>query len=490
MLPFAEEFASLGLDSADGFLDLPGEVVSGHPDRHVVRVVLPGSSSAYYLKRQHAVSRREKWRNWRAGFGWVSRSEREAVTLGQLSGQYLPCPRWAAVGADGRGRAFLLIEELAGAVDLRKTLGDAGLSPTGRIKLARNLGRLIARYHSAGFTTPDLSAKHVLVSPGSEPVTLIDWQSSVQGSDVPLQNRLRALATLHASLVEALASPRERLRVMWAALKQFRGSDPELPRFRDLVQQVLAEAHKLSKRRSIRDQRQSAPQAAQRLVWVDGEAVCAVPEIAAIWPTPAITAPYYGGEPGTFPLGLPNGRDAVVTRGSSFAPLERLKAWVKGRPWRSPGAALGRLLFHLERYEIPAPKLLAFGQRITGPATADWFALHTRPSDPIPHYPDVVLAELLGRLLRQLHDAGCSAGAKPLTVFGRGEDGISVREVTRIRIGDADTSLELRTLLAALSPSVRKAARAGYESGERVPVQTKERFDMDYNRITTADVLQ
>src|SRR3954447_15274634 len=72
---FANAFAARGFDSPAAFLDLPGEVVGGHPDRHVLRVELPDFPTAFYLKRQHTVSRHERFRNWRAGFGWVSRSE-------------------------------------------------------------------------------------------------------------------------------------------------------------------------------------------------------------------------------------------------------------------------------------------------------------------------------------------------------------------------------------------------------------------------------
>ena len=43
------------------YLDLPGEIVSGHPDRHVARVEVDGR--VCYLKRQHRVG----WR--RVGCG-------------------------------------------------------------------------------------------------------------------------------------------------------------------------------------------------------------------------------------------------------------------------------------------------------------------------------------------------------------------------------------------------------------------------------------
>ena len=136
---FAEQIAALGIDSAAGFLGLPGEVVSGHPDRHVVRIVLPGMGNAAYLKRQHMVSWREKLRNALAGFGWTSRSVREARVLQRLAADGLRCPRWMAFGEDDRGRAFLLVEEIAGAVDLREYLGDREFTPRDRRNFAKKL---------------------------------------------------------------------------------------------------------------------------------------------------------------------------------------------------------------------------------------------------------------------------------------------------------------------------------------------------------------
>src|SRR5207248_942677 len=153
--------------------------------------------------------------------------------------------------------------------------------------------------------------------------------------------------------------------VLWAALRPARSAGLVTGRFSDLARRVAAAAARLADRRSIRDQRQcTATAPGQRLVWLAGEAVCAVPDVAAIWPRPATTAPFYGGDAGTFPVRLADGHDVVLIRGRSFAPLGRLRAWLRGRPWRSPGVTLGRVLFHLERYGVAAPRLLAFGQRL------------------------------------------------------------------------------------------------------------------------------
>ena len=106
-------------------LDLPGEVVSGHPDRHVLARRTARFADAFYLKRQHRRRWRERLRNWLAGFGWVSRCERErSHSRSNSSEPGFAAPRWVAAGEDARGRAFLLVEEIDGAVDLRRVLSD------------------------------------------------------------------------------------------------------------------------------------------------------------------------------------------------------------------------------------------------------------------------------------------------------------------------------------------------------------------------------
>ena len=474
---FVARFAALGIDSDAGFLELPGEVVSGHPDRHVVRVQLPGFANAFYLKRQHTVGWRERLRNRFAGFGWVTRCEREAFILKQLAAAGLPCPQWVAFGRDKHGRAFLLVEETPNARDIRLVANDNTLSLMERRQLAVRLGRTVAILHASGFTTPDLSAKHVLISEAHGGVTLVDWQSSQRKHVVSMAERLRSLASLHASVADEFASVRERLRVLRAALAPMRQASPDRWRFSAIVRQVLAEAEKLCQRRSIRDQRQPVvTTATQRLVWVAGEAVCAVPDVAAHWPKDAITAPFYGCEPGTLAVRLPDGRDAILIRGRAVAPFGRFGAWIRGRTWRSPGVTLGRVLFHLERYGIPAPRLLAFGQRITGRASSEWFALHTPAAAPLPAELDMETAEFLGHLLRQLHDSGCVVCGEAREVFGLDERGVCIRDVTAVRLSrltHRDSSRDLGRLLVAIQPANWEATEAGYRSEDHADRRPK-----------------
>jgi tRNA A-37 threonylcarbamoyl transferase component Bud32 len=466
-----EVLRSRGLLTAGQLLELPGEVVSGHADRHVVRVAVSGV--AYYLKRQHRVGWRERFRQAVAGFGWVSRSEREARLLARLESAGFACPNWVACGEDDRGRAFLLIEELAGFVELRRFLSDTRVS-LDRWRLVERAGQAVAELHAAGLTTPDLTAKHIFVNPTSLAVVLIDWQSARVVTRQSPRDRVGALAALHASLAEPLADARERLRFLWAYRRVTRRHGAVVPSFAELVRRVLRESARLAGRRSIRDQRQPAA-SGQRLVWLAGEAVCAIPDVAAVWPTAAVAPPFYPDEPPDgrgVTIRLPDGRPGLLTRFRSFAPLGRLSAWFRGRPWRSPGATLGRVLFHLERYGIPAPRLLAFGQRETGPVTADSFALHEPPAgQPLdewlrsPHPPEErrEVLEQLDLLLGQLHDAGCRLvfTQMPFRVDSAG----------RMLLGD----VRAVRLVRRVSDRARRYDRLALACPLQTPIRTPER---------------
>ena len=174
---FANWLRRAGLDSAPAILALRGEVVCGHPDRHVARVQLP-NGRIIFLKLEHSVGEKTRFKNWWAGFGPISRCEREAITLQQLEEAGLPSPQWLAYGQSDDGKSFLLIDNLAGGVDLLEKLSDKSLSPAERINIASRIGAVLAEYHEEGFATPDLSAKHLFLLGSANAVTVIDWQST------------------------------------------------------------------------------------------------------------------------------------------------------------------------------------------------------------------------------------------------------------------------------------------------------------------------
>ena len=124
----------------EDFLALPAVIVSGHPDRNVSRMVLgtEPEEAVAFLKREHCVRWRVRLASFLAGFGFVSRSLREARTLQALRREGIGCAEWLAAGEDGSGRAFLLVREVAGAVELRTYLRDA--SDGGRRRALRAPG--------------------------------------------------------------------------------------------------------------------------------------------------------------------------------------------------------------------------------------------------------------------------------------------------------------------------------------------------------------
>lgn len=418
--------AKCGIRTAEDALNLAGEIVSGHANRHVVEVKLPSGNAArsLYLKREHSVGWRVRLRNCRDGFGPVSRSEREAKTLEKLEAAGLPGPQWIAYGEGGDGRAFLLVDGLAGCRELRAVLADTALTAADRAVLARRLGASLADLHDAGFDTPDLAAKHVFVRPGSHSVTILDWQSSKSGQSLDTATRIEALANLDASLVEWLATPRERLRALQAYLRRMREPRPD---FAPLARTIIGRSLRLRNRSSIRHQRQSnGGTRNQRLVWLAGEAVCAVPDVAKSWPKPAATAPFYPEAAATVPeserLAISIGnRPATLLRFRTADPFGRAWSALRGKSWRSPAARLARLLFHLQNAGVDVPPLFAFGQQLNGIATADSFLVHGLP-DETPTLAEWLanrgemdedagrMIERLGATVRAAHDAGCAIG--------------------------------------------------------------------------------
>jgi tRNA A-37 threonylcarbamoyl transferase component Bud32 len=448
---FAPLFAQAGLKYAAGFLNLPGEVVSGHADRHVARIEIPGAPHALYLKRQHVVGPRERLRNRLAGFGWVSRCEREAVVLQQLEAEKLPAPRWAAFGTH-EGRAFLLVEEVPGAIDLRRVLAGAP-SPVRRCELATRLGATLAAVHAAGFATPDLSAKHVLVNPETLAIAFLDWQSATRHAAVSESARADALGALSASLTGALDAPDEWMGVL-TAYRKGSAVDPQF------AAAVARAGDRHAKRRSVRDQLQPAINS-QRLVWLAGEAVCAIPDVAAVWPRPAIAPPFYGfGPDGSSRIRFA-GRDAVLIRGCSSAPFGRFRAWLRAVPWRSPGVTAGRVLFHLERYGVPASRLLAFGQRFVSGVSAEWFAMYEAPPGvPLwkwrwtaPSAERRAVFDSAAQCLQKLHDSGCVlTDPKTALAVCAGHASIGDPRAVRIvrRVSDSARRSDLRNVARLL----------------------------------------
>ncbi|HEV2949594.1 MAG TPA: lipopolysaccharide kinase InaA family protein [Gemmataceae bacterium] len=377
---FRDLLKSQGIHGPEDFLNLPAIIVSGHPNRHVGRVKLGFGSSPIvaYLKKEHRLPWRDRWTNAWHGFGWCSRSYRESLVLRSMRETGVGCPEFVAVGEDGRGRAFLLVRELAESLDLRVLLGAGHLAdPPSRRKFARELGETVARLHDAGFDHPDLYSKHLLVNPRNSRISLLDCQRTRKYSNLSWRRRWQDLAALDATLTEELAAPRERMRCLRSYLQASLAVQAPAPFFRKAAASIRRRAGRLLRHRHVREQRQPPlnPEA-QNLIWMRGESLCVTREFYEA---------LYGHVPEEFLLGrrrplpfqlLPVDGSQVTQCRHSFRgvgattlvqrrasnPIQWLWAKLRGKRLLSPEIELAGITFRLERYGVRCARVLAFGQ--------------------------------------------------------------------------------------------------------------------------------
>lgn len=428
-----------GLTDASHFLALDGMVVSGHANRNVMRLALGDGMNGMtvYLKREQRVPWSVRFGSLVAGFGFVSRSVREARSLQALRREGLSAPEWLATGEDGRGNAFLLVRGVDRAVELRDFLRTES-DPTRRRRAARTLGRELARLHDAGFAHPDLYAKHVMIAPEGEAVTFLDWQRSWRGRRLGWSSRLRDLAALHATLADELATAGERLACLHAYLpRRPRTAAKRKPRrglLRWLQAAIEARAARLRRRRHIAEKGLPAPPAEpQEWLCVEGQELCVTPGFEAQWPDRAPAWLSLDRQPAPTQHGLyrrwlatAGAPRALLVRRRGWPDLAVLWAWLRGRPPASPEQRQAALLFRLQRHAVPAPRVLAMGQRHVLPWHMDsflltvpdagairlgqWLTRQYGPAAPAATARRRRLLREAGVLLHRLHSASCYLG--------------------------------------------------------------------------------
>jgi hypothetical protein len=440
---YRDQLGQCDLADADRLLALPAVIVSGHPDRNVALVTLGTGPSAVraFLKREHHVAWKDRLASAWAGFGLASRCHREFQVLQAVRAAGIGCPEPVAAGEDSQGRAFVLVRELAGALDLRFYLRDeiAGRLDERR-HFARRLGEALARVHDAGFRHPDLNAKHVLVDRPGGAIRFLDWQRARRRRFLTWPRRWRDLASLDATLADELATDRERLTCLLAYLRA--SAQCRVPRFflADAVRRIRLHSLRLQRRRRIREQRQ-APLATgtQNLIWLEGEALCVTREFqeemrqaAGDWwahlrqdldgsrPPAGSEAPA-AAHPAE--VSLPGPRRAQLVRRSAARPLRWLWSVLRRRPLTSPELERAATLFRLQRFGVATPRLLAVGQRHPRPWRTESFLLtepppHTvrlagwlagqagRPLESCERRQRRRLLREAGQVLRRLHHAG------------------------------------------------------------------------------------
>jgi len=388
---YADLMVRLDLRAPHDFLSLPAVIVSGHPDRNVGRVML--DDMAAFIKREHRVRWRDRLGSWLAGYGFESKSAREARTLAALQQAGIGCPEWLAFGEDDSGCAFLVVRALTGAVEMRKYL-ETTKSAAEHRHLARRLGEAVARMHAAGFDHPDLYSKHVFVSDDQRQFYFLDWQRSRRGP-VNARRRARDLATLNATLEDALVGARERLACLnaYAAACGFAFSfdsasaKQQLRSFRRrYFSAVRIETSRLLRKRRIREARVSFRDS-QELIRLNGEALCITPQF--LRELDGIVPEWLRLEQSirnnvdvvSSVVKLPAGRAALFVRRRRDQPLLWLWSAFRGKPLMTPEAQQAGLLFRRQRRGETAPRLLAFGQRRTLLWRTESFLLTEAPAE-------------------------------------------------------------------------------------------------------------
>jgi tRNA A-37 threonylcarbamoyl transferase component Bud32 len=433
---YASLFRRRGWDSASSFLSWTGILVNQHRNRQVEQVTLEpeaparaaaslagaaGSNVRFFLKKEYAVCWRDRFRNAWHGFGWCSTAVREAAILQALRAASIGCPEVVALGED-RGQAFVLLGDESAMTELRAFLPTLSSDEECR-RLAEALGRELARMHDAGFDHPDLFAKHILVAPpkGGTPASggvpplggptfrfcILDWQRARRRRAVSWRLRCRDLAVLDATLHGALASARLRLRCLHAYVRAL--SVQEGRPLGRLARQIRRQAERLGKNRHIREIGQLAvPASNQQFVSLRGGRLLVVRS-------------YYeklGGQ-------LPGWLTRISEPDATARIYEESRAAASGseglslQSWPASASSRGipplaHTLFRLQRFGVPAPRLLAVGfsaervyllaESATTVPLAEAFAKASVP----------LRARMLrqaGWIVRQIHEAGYSLPA-------------------------------------------------------------------------------
>lgn len=402
------------LTRPEDFLRLREEIVSGHPDRQVSRIVLGAGLDAVpaFLKREHRVPWKERLANWWQGFGLASKSWREARVLQSLRADFDACPEWIAAAELADGQAFLIVREVTGAVPLPRC------PDTLRRAVARRLGRTLAEMHSLGVAHGDLYANHVLVHPRTLAITFLDWQRAIRVGRLSPRQRWRDLAAIMATLPPGLAATHD----CFACLATYLSHAGDIPvSLRQAFAAVQEEVRRLRKERHVRTKALPGGKP-QSLVCRDGNALRITPEFQRLWP---IRVPDFlrGTElKSVSEVRLPDGGIGRLSAGCHHLPWYRQRGpW--RRTWTSPQRVRMGLLFRLERRGIEAPRVLAEGERPGADGTVEAFLLTRVPERAVPLEPWLAscredaqrepVARLAGAFLARLHAAGCFFRAAP-----------------------------------------------------------------------------
>ena len=148
--------------------------VDGHRLRSVSRLQLPrpdGSTVTLFLKRAWGEAATPRWTDWltlRRPASPLRREWKNTLKLAAAGIPVAPPVAWGHSAWPGPARALLALAEVRGP-SLAFWLARADPPPNRRRAVARAVGAVVRRLHAAGFSFPDLYAKHLYLENADAP---------------------------------------------------------------------------------------------------------------------------------------------------------------------------------------------------------------------------------------------------------------------------------------------------------------------------------
>ncbi len=248
--------SAAGLDTFDAlFAAAEGPTVDGHGSRSVSRIELAEDTDRHvgvYVKRFWGREARRSWRCFRLLRGPVTPAEYEWESAHQLLDAGVGAARpvaWGRSRGPASPRALVAFREVDGPslaewLSRRPTGVTVGQQARIRHAIATVLGRTVRRIHAAGFTYPDLYAKHVYLVDAetvNPRVVLIDVQR------LRLRLPFRVVRDLAALYVSAGAHPIQRTDLI-RFLRAYLGHQVAGRRGRRLIRAVRHRADRIPRR--------------------------------------------------------------------------------------------------------------------------------------------------------------------------------------------------------------------------------------------------
>ena len=393
-------------------------IIDGHRNRSVSRLELrdeAGRPVVVYVKRQWGRGAKRPWRDvvhlrwpefparreWRSALALRAAgiAVAEPIAFGHAAGPEGPRSLLACREVPGRSLAALLLALPDGP--------DRGPAARERHAMARAVGAAVRRLHDAGFSLPDLYAKHVYIERLESPeprVVFIDPQRLRRFTPG------RAMADLAALLATTMAPPACR-GDHYRVLAAYMGTDRLTPEARARVGPVLARALRIAGRGldpNLLASRRTAPPglvplAEEKPVLLDGgrlrvnEAFLPALEAAGLTSLDAIMA-YRAGEPYRDVPGRltvraeladpAGGRLAVYIKRYSRVPWKtRLARLLRPGEPDSFAMAEGKNIVRLQDAGIATMRIVAIGEEVSGRGGSERSCLVTQ------EVPDAVQAD-------------------------------------------------------------------------------------------------